>query len=97
MARAQWLSWAQALSKRLVLTGCGVRNSWAKKAHPQLLKQPAKLQHALVRHPFAFGHQAPIALLLRPQLAQALGVSGRVGAPFVQPQHHRFEVARKVL
>jgi len=33
-----------------------------KKAHPQFFKQPAKLLQTLVHHPFALGHQAPVAL-----------------------------------
>ena len=65
--------------------------------HTQFFQQPAELQHAVIHRPFALGHQAPVALLLRAQLGQASRVTGRVGAVFVKTQGDGFEVAGQVL
>jgi hypothetical protein len=37
-------------------------------AHAQIFQQPAEFEHAGVLRAFAFGHQAPVALLLWAQL-----------------------------
>ncbi len=52
---------------------------------------------ARVRYALALGQQAPATLLVRAQFGQFGGVARRIGAPLVQPQLHRLQVARQVL